>query len=157
MGFITPSVRELLAKTGFAGIKVFEFAFDRRDGGVSEEHMPHNYPQNCVAYTGTHDNEPVSSWFMDLDSKAKQNVRRYISDMDTPDFEIYKKLICEVMKSPANTVIFPIWDILGLGREARLNTPGTNVGNWSWRLSPGSLTQEVSNFLKDITCKYGRH
>ncbi len=156
LGFITDSVKKLLHDTGFAGIKVLEFAFDTRDSGVSVDYLPHNYPANCVAYTGTHDNEPVSSWFMSLNDKSRLGVRSYLCNMHTPNEKMYLPLICETMKSPADTVILPMWDILGLGNESRINTPGTSQGNWTWRLDSNLITKEVSAFLKQISHMYGR-
>lgn len=156
LGFITDSVRALLKQTGFAGIKVLEFAFDERDSGVAEDYLPYNYPVNSVAYTGTHDNEPISSWFKGIDKKSALSVRKYLCNFETCEDEIYKPLICEVLKSPADTAIIPIWDILGLHEEARINTPGTTQNNWTWRMNAKMLTSDVKNMLKEITEIYGR-
>ena len=151
LGFITNEVRELLRHTGFAGIKVLEFAFDKRDGGSSADYLPHNYPANCVAYTGTHDNEPLRAWFDSLDGKAIQKIREYIGDMHAPHDEMYRKLMWELLKSPADTVIIPLWDVLGLGNEARINTPGVADGNWSWRMNKAMLTDEIKNMMRNMT------
>ncbi len=157
LGFITDSVKKLLRDTGFKGIKVLEFAFDERDSSVSSDYLPHNYPENCVAYTGTHDNEPAKPWFLSLGKDAKGSVRKYLCDYHTPEKEIYKSLVCETMKSPAGIVIIPIWDVLGLGTESRINTPGTPQGNWVWRMGESMLTEDAKKFLKDITILYGRN
>ncbi len=156
LGFITQEVKELLKQCGFAGIKVLEFAFDERDTGVSSDYLPHNYPENCVAYTGTHDNEPIQSWFESMGKDTKHNIRKYLWNFHTPEKEIYKALLCSVMRSPAKTVILPLWDILGLGSEARINTPGTDSGNWTWRVKEEMFTKDASKFLKEIAHMYDR-
>lgn len=156
LGFITEEVKELLRKCGFAGIKVLEFAFDERDTGISSDYLPHNYPENCVAYTGTHDNEPIQSWFESMGKDTRHNIRKYVWNFHSPDKEIYKSLLCSVLRSPAKTVILPLWDILGLGSEARINTPGTDSGNWTWRVKKEMLTKDAAEFLKEITALYDR-
>ena len=156
LGFITEEVRELLRKCDFCGIKVFEFAFDKRDSGLSADYLPHNYPKNCVAYTGTHDNEPISYWFASLEKGAQDKVRAYLCDRFTPEPLVHKAIICSVMQSAADTVIIPMWDVLGLGNEARINTPGRAAGNWSWRIESGMLTDGSAQFLKETAKQYGR-
>ena len=157
LGFITDDVKKLLRHTGFAGIKVLEFAFDKRDSGMSEDYLPHNYPINSVAYTGTHDNEPISAWFDALEEKSALKVRKYLCNMHTPNDEMHKSLISEVMKSPADTVIIPIWDVLGMGNEARINTPGTQAGNWTWRIKDSVLNNNSETFLSEMSELYGRN
>jgi len=156
LGFITDEVRNLLKKCGFCGIKVFEFAFDSRDNGVSSDYLPHNYPKNSVAYTGTHDNEPISYWFSSLDKQSQKNVRKYISDIHSPNHLIYKSIVCSVMRSAAQTVITPMCDVLGLGIDARINTPGRADGNWCWRLDKSMIDDNTVGFLKEITQIYER-
>jgi len=156
LGFITPSVKNLLDETGFMGIKVLEFAFDKRDTGVSADYLPHNYQTNSAAYTATHDNETLVSWYKELDDNSKANVRRYLWDKYTPEDEVYKPLTAAVMRSASNICIIPMQDILGLGDETRLNTPSTTGNNWKWRLKEDMLTADVSNYLKEMTETYGR-
>ncbi len=156
LGFITPSVKNLLEETGYMGIKVLEFAFDKRDTGVAMDYLPHNYPTNSAAYTATHDNETLTSWYKSLDVKTKSAVRKYLWDTYTPEDEIYKSLIASVMRSSSNICIIPMQDILGLGDEARINTPSTTGSNWKWRMKEDMLTKNVSNFLREMTEIYGR-
>lgn len=156
LGFITPSVKQLLSDSGFWGMKVLQFAFDERDTGVASDYLPHNYPEGCVAYTGTHDNQTLVSWFLELDKKSKEHVRKYLCDYYTPDAEIYKSLIASVMRSGASICIFPMQDILGTDDSTRINTPGTCGSNWRWRLYSGYATQEISSYLKEMTLLYGR-
>ncbi len=156
LGFITPSVKQLLTESGFRGMKVLQFAFDERDTGVSSDYLPHNYPEFCVAYTGTHDNQTLVSWFCELEKNARSSVRKYLCDYYTPDDEIYKSLVASVMRSPAGICIFPIQDILGTDDTSRINIPGTCGNNWRWRLNADYSTPERIESLFEMTSVYGR-
>lgn len=156
LGFITDSVRKLLNESGFAGMKVFEFAFDSRDDNGSDMYLPHNYPRNCVAYTETHDNEPVTSWFSELPKNEKKLVRDYLCDYYTPDNEIVNPFISRIMQSNAKLCIIPIQDYLKKGSDSRINTPQTVGKNWRWRLRRDSLTPELCQMIASLTKCYGR-
>lgn len=155
LGFITDRVRKLLRDTGFYGTRVLELAFDSEDKVIAE-YLPKNFPPHSVAYTGTHDNEPIESWYISLSEKGKKNVHSHLGSLHTFD-SIYKSLIAEVMMSPSDIAIIPMWDLLGLGSEARINTPGTTGGNWTWRLSEQAPLCHVSQFLIEITQKSKRN
>ena len=147
LGYVTDSVRQLVKDSGYPGMKVLEFAFDSRDSGCAEDYLPHNYEKNSVVYTGTHDNETLAGWFMGLDKANKDHIRAYLSDEATPLKKIYKKLINLGLMCAAKDCIVPIQDWLGLDNSARMNQPGTVNVNWSWRLLPGQLTDELCEEL----------
>lgn len=151
LGYITDSVRDLLNYCGFMGIKVLEFAFSDDGESFCRDYLPHNYPQNCVAYTGTHDNPPLRAWFSNITEKGQRVVRNYLSDLYTPDDEIYLPLINLVMRSQAGIVITPLQDFMGCGNEARLNTPSTLGENWQWRLTKDALTDELRERILEMT------
>ena len=156
LGFITDSVKKLLSDCGFPGMKVLEFAFDSRDGTSSGEYLPHNYIKNCVAYTGTHDNQTLASWLKTISEEEKKAVREYLCDEYTPDNELYKPLIASIMKSAAFLCIVPIQDWLGLSDDARINIPSTTGKNWRWRLTKEQPGSEVAEKIYNMTTLYGR-
>ena len=156
LGFITRSVKELLKKCDFPGMKILEFAFDSRDTGTQNDYLPHNYERNCVAYTATHDNQTIISWFWDITDNERQSVRNYLCDNFTPDSKIHLPLISLLLRSNAKLCIIPIQDYLGLTDTARINIPSTAKGNWQWRLNGEALTNELSNKIYTMTKTYGR-
>ncbi len=156
LGFITDSVRQLLRECGYAGIKVLEFAFDARDTGSQNDYLPHNYPENCVAYTGTHDNQTLVSWLNTITYDEKQLVRNYICDKYTPDNELHIPLICTLMMSVAKICIIPVQDYLGYKDDTRINIPSTLGTNWRWRLQKGELSEDLKKEVLSITRRYGR-
>ena len=156
LGFITDSVKQLLKESGYAGIKVLEFAFDVRDTGNHNDYLPHNYPDNCVAYTGTHDNQTLHSWFKTISVDEQRLVRNYICDRYTPTEELNIPLISLLMMSNAKICIIPIQDYLGYGDESRINTPSTLGENWKWRLLKDALSEELKNEIYSLTERYGR-
>ena len=156
LGFITDSVKKLLSDCGFPGMKVLEFAFDSRDSGSSGEYLPHNYIKNCVAYTGTHDNQTLISWLKTISEEEKKAVREYLCDAHTPDDELHIPLIASIMKSAAFLCIVPIQDWLGLTDAARINIPSTTEKNWQWRLTKRQLCGGVAKKIYSMTSIYGR-
>lgn len=156
LGFVTSSAKELLRKCGFPGMKILQFAFDscRNDG--SNEHLPHNYEKNSVAYTGTHDNDTITSWFSGLPESSKLRIRTYLCDLYTPDEKINLPLIGAIMRSSAELCVIPLQDYIGLGGEARINTPSTLGNNWRWRLKKSDLTPELAKKILGITKMSGR-
>ena len=156
LGHMTDSVRRLVKESGYPNMKVLQFAFEKEDIGGANEYLPHNYSNNCVVYTGTHDNETVAGWFAGLDKEAKTQIRDYLGDYSTANKWMYKKLIALAMMSAAKICIVPVQDWLGLGNETRMNTPGTVETNWSWRLLPGQIPEELTEEMLTITKRYGR-
>lgn len=131
LGFLTDSVRRMLKESGYPGMKVLQFAFDSRE---ESDYLPHNYERNCVVYTGTHDNNTVMGWYDELSPEDKKLAVDYLHNAYTPKKEIYWDYIALAMRSVADTCIIPVQDYLGLGKEARINTPSTLGGNWVYRL-----------------------
>jgi 4-alpha-glucanotransferase len=128
---------------------------------------PHNYEQQLVAYTGGHDNDTMFGWWRSgvaQSTRSQADVKKEYADArnyfdvgaDQFNCEVNWIFIREVMKSVANTVLFPMQDVLGLGSEARMNTPGTLGGNWTWRLSPDGLRVADQSRLKLLAEMYER-
>ena len=156
LGFITPPVKKLLSDTGYKGIKVLQFGFDSRDLGDSGVHLPHNYPTNCVAYTGTHDNQTLKSWLDTISEKDMENVRNYLWDYYTPKEKLVIPLIASVLKSNAELSVIPLQDYMELSDDARINTPSTSYGNWNFRLSFDDLGEDLCDIIRKMTKIYNR-
>lgn len=152
LGFVTQSVTKLVEQTGYAGMKVLEFAFDSRE---ESDYLPHNYNSNCVVYTGTHDNNTIVGWYNSLNASDKILANEYL-DIDANENNIHWKFIRLAFLSVARIAIIPIQDYLGLGSEARMNTPSTLGGNWRWRLLEADITEELLQKIHTITKVYGR-
>jgi 4-alpha-glucanotransferase len=154
LGVITPDVSELIDRFGLPGMRVLLFAFTNDPSG--SPHAPHNMIKNCLLYTGTHDNATTRGW---LESEAtvheKQRLFTYIGRKISPD-RLPDLLIRLAMISIADTVIFPLQDILTLGIEARMNRPGTEIGNWRWQLTRDQISPPVIQNLGELTALYGR-
>jgi 4-alpha-glucanotransferase len=160
LGEITSEVEALRDRFELPGMRVLQFAFGGDRG--SEFHLPHRYVNHCIAYTGTHDNDTAVGWLHAPHSETQDEARhrfernlalRYLG---TDGREFHWDLIRAALASVAETVIVPAQDLLGLDGRARMNTPGTPAGNWSWRLSPGQLTPEHGARLANMTAVYWR-
>ena len=156
LGYITDTVRKLVADSGFMGTKVLEFAFDTRDTGSAREYLPHNYIENCVAYTGTHDNETLVGWWQEIDDEGRKKARDYLCDYYTPADKMYIPLIGVIMRSNAKICIVPIQDYLGLDNKSRMNTPSSVGSNWRWRVDSKELNKTLAKEIKAITVRYER-
>lgn len=153
LGHMTDSVRWLLKDSGFPGMKVMEFAFDRRDeNGI--EYLPHNYIRNCVAYTGTHDNDTILGWFEEADSEDTAYAKEYLNISE--DQEKNWSMMGALWASVADTTIVQAQDLLGLGSEARMNQPSTVGRNWQWRAVPGAFTVELAERVRHKMKVYHR-
>ena len=152
LGDIFDSVKELLRDTGFPGMRVLQFGFN--SDNTDNDHLPHNYPKNCCAYTGTHDNATIMQWYREADPKSRAMARRYVKPRL---FERFSAACVRVVyASPANLAIIPMQDILGLGADARMNVPSTVGGNWKWRMLPGRLTASRAEKLRSLADTYFR-
>ncbi len=151
LGMITDEVRVLLKNTGFPGMKVLQFAF----GGESDNpYLPHNYADpNCVVYTGTHDNDTTRGWYTGASQHEREHAARYLG---TDGAHIARDLMRAALSSIANTAVVPLQDVLDLGSEARMNTPGSLEANWTWRFQADQLDPERADCLAEMTATYGR-
>lgn len=156
LGLMTDTVRQLVKSTGFPNMKVFQFGFDLADTGFGNDYLPHNYSENCVVYTGTHDNETIVGWYQGLNDQMRSLVRDYLCDHATADEDLYHSFIAMVMRSPAKMCIVPMQDHLGLDNRSRLNVPSTDKGNWCWRLKGSQLTDKLQRQILLTTLRNGR-
>ena len=163
LGFITPSVRKLIKRTGYPNMKILEFGFEGRDlkkippeGSKQNDYLPCNYDTNCVVYTGTHDNETVRGWLSDLDKKAMKEPNAYVDHDGDDEDALVKKVVKLALSSPARICIIPIQDYLGLGNEARINTPSTLGQNWRFRIDDEVLTKKLAKRIRKYTVLYYR-
>lgn len=148
LGYVTDSVKQLLEDTGYPGMKVLQFAFDSREAG---DYMPHGYPRNCVVYTGTHDNDTIVGWYNQFSEEDKKVAMAYLNNYHTPAEEIQWDYISCAMRTVADTCIIPVQDYLGLGGEARMNTPSVPSGNWKWRMHKDAFTPEIKEKIHFLT------
>ena len=151
LGFLTPEVHKLLEETGYPGMKVLQFAFDAKS---DSEYQPHNYNRNCVVYTGTHDNDTTRGWFENTDPEVRDYAYKYLGI--TGKETAVDAMIRTAMMSVADICIIPIQDYLGLGNEARINTPSTLGSNWKWRALPGTFTDKLAEQLLELARIYAR-
>lgn len=136
LGDITDEVRQLVTKSGFPGMRVFQFGFL---GDYDTPHAPHNYENNCVAYTGTHDNNTLLGYVWELSEQNRREMLDYCG-YESPDWNHgYDSILQTMFRSNAGLVILPIQDLLGYGSDTRLNIPGKADGNWQFRLTKEQL------------------
>jgi len=154
LGIITPDVNELMDRCSLPGMKILLFAFN--DDPATNPYVPHNHVENCVLYTGTHDNNTARGWFEnEATPDVKKKLNQYLGREVSPE-NIHGELIRLAMMSVARMAIIPMQDILGLGAKARMNQPSTIEGNWKWRLLPDQFTQQLQDTVRDMTEMYGR-
>lgn len=161
LGVITPDVEDLRDGFGFPGMRILQFAFG---GDAANLDLPHNYSRNKVVYSGTHDNDTTVGWFKSQagagSTRDEATVTREhdfcLDYLNSDGAEIHWDFIRSLMASVADTAIFPVQDLLGLGTEARMNLPASVSGNWFWRLREGELTDEIADRLGHLTAIYGR-
>jgi 4-alpha-glucanotransferase len=116
-------------------------------------HLPHNWPTNCYVYTGTHDNDTTLGWYATRDEKVRHRARLYTG---TDGHDMNWAFIRQAMTSVADVAVFPLQDALGLGSAARMNTPGSPHGNWTWRYLPPMLRPELADALRELATLTGR-
>lgn len=150
LGVITPGVERLRDDNRLPGMKVLQFAFA---ADASDPYLPHNYPTNCVAYTGTHDNDTSAGWYAQAPERERDFLRRYLArDGSQVAWDLWRA----AQASVADTAIAPLQDLLGLGAEGRMNTPGAPSGNWGWRFRWGDLPYWLAPQLREMAELYGR-
>lgn len=153
LGDITDAVRKLVAKSGFPGMRVFQFAFL---GDPATPHLPHTYEQNCVAYTGTHDNNTLLGYVWELDEATRRKMLEYCGYTDKNWDRGYDAILRTMLQSHAGLVILPVQDLLGFGADTRMNTPGRPDGNWCYRITADQLNSiDVAKYRR-LNELYGR-
>ncbi|MBA4374767.1 MAG: 4-alpha-glucanotransferase [Anaerolinea sp.] len=150
LGEITPDVIDLRDSYNLPGMKIFQFAFSSTP---DDPFLPHNYPQNCVAYTGTHDNDTARGWYETAPEDERDFCRRYLACSGD---DISWDMIRAVWSSTAVFALAPLQDLLCLGQEGRMNFPGKPAGNWGWRFESGRLSPDLIQRLKEMNFLYSR-
>jgi 4-alpha-glucanotransferase len=152
LGFITPDVRDLMMQFGIPGMRVLLFGFDA-DPAENPNH-PLNIPEHCVLYTGTHDNNTVRGWFeCDATCEEKERLFGFLGHTLRPD-EVSRAFAVMALETRASLVVLPLQDILGLGKEGRMNVPGTTTGNWKWRATTAELDRELEDCLRRMIANH---
>ncbi|WP_300390482.1 MULTISPECIES: 4-alpha-glucanotransferase [unclassified Fusobacterium] len=158
LGLLTPSVKKLLKKSGYPGMKILEFAFDSDDS----DYLPHKYEENCVAYTGTHDNDTIVGWYEGLNEYTKFKCDEYLKEwLEKRGRNYWNPIewrgIETLWSSKAKLVIIQMQDLLGLGSSARMNIPATVGKNWKWRVQERDLSNDLKERLKEVTKIFNRY
>ena len=153
LGYITDSVKKLVADSGFPGMKVLEFAFDSRE---KSDYLPYTYEKNSVVYTGTHDNETIAGWYAGLDKSDLKMCTDYMNIDRIPGKEYHWDFIRLAMLSVSDLCVIPIQDYLGLDNRARITHPSTLGTNWRWRLAKGQLSASLLKEIREMTRISGR-
>jgi 4-alpha-glucanotransferase len=148
LGTITPDVSALRDQFHIPGTRVLQFAFD---GHADNPYLPHNYVGNTVVYTGTHDNPTTRGWYEDLPDAERTNLWRYAKREAGSGAEAAPALLDLAWSSAAALAIAPLQDVLNLGKEARMNQPGSTRGNWRWRVSDDQLSESALESLRKLT------
>ncbi len=150
LGVITPEVEALRNRFGLPGMKILQFAFG---GDATNPYLPHNHEKRSVVYTGTHDNDTTLGWYRALGEGEKAHLLDYLG---CPGEEMPWPLIRATLASVACLAMLPMQDVLELGSEHRMNTPGTTEGNWRWRFQWEQVDADLSSRLSHISRLYGR-
>jgi len=150
LGVITPEVEALRDRFGLPGMKILQFAFD---SDAANPYLPHNHRENAVVYTGTHDNDTTCGWWAGLDEPRRERVWDYLG---RPSEAMPWPLVRAALASVCRLAVLPLQDVLGLGSEARMNTPGTTEGNWRWRFAWEQVPEGLAGHLRALNALYGR-
>lgn len=151
LGFLTPSVLQLVADSGYPGMKVVQFAFDTRD---DSNYLPHNYEKHCVVYTGTHDNDTILGWMKTAPKESVKFAKEYLQMTKEEGYNW--GMMRGAWMSSANLAVVTMQDIIGLGSEARMNIPSTLGGNWQWRALPEQINTGLAKKVRRKIELYGR-
>lgn len=150
LGSLTAEVEQLRDRFGFPGMRILQYGFG---GDAMNRDLPHNYPRNCVAYTGTHDNDTALGWYHSLTNEHRRHLRSYLGFSGR---DINQGMIRCLLASVADTVIIPLQDLLGFGNDGRMNFPGNEDGNWTWRVPGEMLTSGAFDRLHKMCEIFGR-
>jgi 4-alpha-glucanotransferase len=142
-----------MAELELPGMRVLQFAFS---GRADNPYLPANHPEHAVVYTGTHDNDTTAGWWASLGARERAQAARVLEEAGIREEDPARALIRLALGSPARTALIPAQDLLGLGSDARMNTPGRRSGNWGWRLRRGQLTPDLAGWLRERTAEAGR-
>lgn len=156
LGYITREVAELRQSLDIPGMKVMQFGFGDLGAHI---YLPHSFEQNCVVYTGTHDNDTTVGWWNSSATEEEKELAAAYLGIGEDGDGVSWAFIRGAMTSVAILALFPVQDVLGLGSEARMNVPSQTIGNWSWRLQAGALTPELAAklaTLSDVTDRVAR-
>ena len=153
LGIVTDEVRAMLSESGYPGMRVLQFAFD---GDPSNEYLSYNHIQNCVVYTGTHDNTTALGWIKSCSDYERDLARRYTNSIFTDYGQFVWDFIREAFRSVADTCVVPLQDYLVKGDEARINYPGHWGSYWQWRLEPDLISEALAKSIYGLTEVYGR-
>lgn len=151
LGYLTQEVIDLQRFSGYPGMKVLQFAYDSRE---PSEYLPHTYEVNSVCYTGTHDNQPLGQWFSEITPQALAYAREYMA-LHEPEGDIWGAIRCG-MSTVSKLFVAQMQDYLELGKESRMNFPGTLGGNWTWRAEGSTINKELAKKIAALTKLYGR-
>jgi len=150
LGVITPDVVKLRDGFWLPGMKILQFAFE---GGPLDPFLPHHYPQNCVVYTGTHDNDTARGWYERVNEEARTFYHRYL---DRDGSQVAWDMIRACWASVAVYALAPMQDFLDLDNSGRMNYPGNPSGNWTWRMAEGAINDELARRIKELNFLYSR-
>lgn len=160
LGIIDDNIRDFLKRSKFYGMRVMQFGFD---GDNNNKHLPHSYEQNCVAYTGTHDNDTTLGWLLSLDEYTRKRVFEYVDCEDSYGWasgagrcRATKAVIRSIMASCADIAIIPMQDLCGYGSDTRMNTPGQAEGCWRYRTNYTAINCVDRDFIRSVIRMYGR-
>jgi len=151
LGVITPDVVELRERYHLPGMRLFQFAFWEN---ANHEFLPHTYPINCVAYTGTHDNDTTRSWFEHAPKHEQRFASRYLGYPSSN--HVTQAMLRGIWSSVAVFAITPMQDFLNLGGRARMNLPATTAGNWRWRMQPDAVKAELITWIREMNITFNR-
>ncbi|HEU4567245.1 MAG TPA: 4-alpha-glucanotransferase [Marmoricola sp.] len=150
LGVITPAVEELRTRFGLPGMKVLQFAFD---GNPDNPYLPGHHGEQSVVYTGTHDNDTTVGWWRGLDDVTRERVRGFLEHPEEP---MPWALIRLALSSTARLAVVPAQDLLAMGSESRMNTPGTDEGNWAWQAPAGAFDDALARHLRQLVADADR-
>jgi 4-alpha-glucanotransferase len=151
LGFLTPSVIQLVEDSGFPGMKLLQFAFD---GTEANDYLPHNYKEHSVVYTGTHDNDTILGWLKHAPKSTVKFAKKYLNLTEEEGYNW--GVMRGAWASVSDLALVTMQDILGLDSKARMNEPSTLGKNWKWRMKPGAISKDMPKHLKKEMMMYGR-